>query len=155
GPIVLAAGPGTRAKEVSISLRLGGVALIILLIAIANVSNLMLVRATRRAREIAVRRALGVTRARLFEQLFTEAALLAALAGVASIVLAIWVGSALRALLLPRVGWSSGPLDLRTSLFALAITLISAVIVGIVPAFRSWGIDVVNSLKAGTKSTSF
>ena len=155
GPIVLASGPGTRAKEVSISLRLGGVALIILLIAIANVSNLMLVRATRRAREIAVRRALGVTRARLFEQLFTEAALLTVLAGAASIVLAIWVGAALRALLLPRVGWASGPLDLRTSLFALAITILTGIIVGIAPALRAWGIDVVSALKAGTKNTSF
>jgi predicted permease len=115
----------------------------------------MLVRATRRAREIAVRRALGVTRGRLFEQLFTEAAVLTILAGVASIVLAIWVGSALRALLLPRVGWASGPLDLRTSLFALVITVGTAIIVGVVPAFRSWSIDVVNSLKAGTKNSGF
>ena len=155
GPIILAAGPGTRAKEMSISLRLGGVALIILLIAVANVSNLQLVRATRRARETAVRRALGVSRARLFEQLFTEAALLTLLAGATSIVLAFWVGSALRALLLPRVGWASGPLDLRTLLFAAGATLVTGIVVGVAPALRSWSIDVVGALKAGTKSTAF
>ncbi|MEO5567441.1 MAG: ADOP family duplicated permease [Gemmatimonadaceae bacterium] len=155
GPLVAAAGPGSRDKEVSISLRLGGVALIVLLIAIANVSNLLLVRATRRTREIAVRRALGVSRGRLFEQLFTETALLALLAGGVSILLAFWVGAALRGLLLPRVSWATGPVDLRTSLFALSATLVVGVLVGIAPALSAWRTDVISALKAGSKSGAY
>jgi putative ABC transport system permease protein len=155
GPILSALGPEPRNKEVSISLRLGGVALIVLLIAVANVSNLLLLRATKRGREIAVRRALGVTRARLFEQLFTEALLLAAIGGAVAILIAFWAGSALRHLLLPSVEWASGPLDFRAVIFAGAATLGVGLLVGIAPAVHAWRPDLIASLKSGSRDGAY
>ena len=76
-----------------ISTRLGGVAVIVLLIAAANVINLLLARATSRRREIALRLALGVSRPRLVRMLTTETLVLAALAGVAGLI-ATWWGAA-------------------------------------------------------------
>ncbi|MEP6733146.1 MAG: ABC transporter permease, partial [bacterium] len=154
GPILSALGPAEREKEVSISLRLGGVALIILLIATANVSNLLLVRATRREREIAIRRALGVSRTRLFGQLFTESLLLALMGGVVSLVLSAWAGTAIRRLLLPDVHWSISAADMRTALFAVGTALIVGFVVGLAPALRMWQPDVLTALKTTGKTTT-
>jgi predicted permease len=152
GPIQASLGPGTPDKEVAISVRLAGVALIVLLITLANVSNLLLVRATRREREIAIRRALGVTRRRLFEQLLTESVLLAILGGAVALLFAIWAGSALRALLLPEVRWPSGVLDLRVAAFAGIASLIAGICLGLVPAIHVWRPDLLASLRTGGRS---
>jgi putative ABC transport system permease protein len=155
GPIQKTLGPTRAGKEVAISIRLGGVGLIILLITLANVSNLLLVRATRREREIAIRRALGVTRARLFEQLVTESVLLALVGGVVALVLALWVGLALRGLLMPEVKWAAGVLDPRVGVFAGVAALIAGIVVGLVPAIHSWRPDLLSSLRAGGKSGAY
>src|SRR5205814_8281986 len=96
-----ARGPGTRDNNVTVATRLAGVALIVLLIACANVVNLLLGRAYERRREIAIRMALGVSRARLIRLMLTESLMLAMLAGGAALLAASWGGALLRHLLLP------------------------------------------------------
>lgn len=154
-PLQASLGPAARGKEVAISMRLGGVALMILLITLANVSNLLLVRATRRDREIAVRRALGVSRGRLFEQLATESVLLATMGCAVAILLAVWVGSALRGLLLPEVHWATGVLDWRVTTFAGGAAVLIGLAVGLVPAIDMWKPDLVSSLRAGRNQGSY
>jgi putative ABC transport system permease protein len=95
-----------------------------------------------------------VSRGRLFEQLFIESAMLSLIAGGAAILLAFWVGSALRALLLPRVLWAQGPIDLRTAVFAFVTSLAVALLVGIAPALQAWATEAKSALKSGTSSAS-
>jgi predicted lysophospholipase L1 biosynthesis ABC-type transport system permease subunit len=113
------------------------------------------VRAANRAREFAVRRALGASRARMLEQLLVETLLLAAIAGAASMLLAFWVGTAMRNLLMPEVHWADGPLDVRTLLFAAAATFVVGMVIGLAPAFRAWGTDVIGSLRAGSRGAGY
>ena len=104
-------------------MRLAGVAVIVLIIACANVINLLLARAVRRRREIAVRLALGIARGRLIRLLLAESAVLAVFAAGIAILVAYWGGSLLRTLLLPNVQWAGAPVDWRVVVFALSAAL--------------------------------
>ena len=122
----------------TISLLMGGVALV-LLIACANVANLLLVRGVARRHEVAIRSSLGASRRRLLRLFLTESLTLAVISGVLGITLATW-GMALLAGLkintaLPRIP-SLSP-DLRVVGFACVLTLLTVVIAGLVPALRS------------------
>ncbi len=118
---------------------LSALAGLILLMSCANVANLLLARATARAREVAIRISLGAARRRLFRQFLTESLLLAALSGAAGILLA---AAALRALLqlLASAGNSlqlAATIDWRVLAFTACATLITGLLFGLAPAFRS------------------
>lgn len=151
GSIVAARGPGKISAEVQVAERAGGVAIIVLLIAFANVVNLLLGRAVRRRREIAVRLALGISSARLVRLLVTESVLLALAAAVAALAGAWWGGSVLRKLLMPEIAWAENPLHWRVLLLGLAAAVVAGAVAGLVPALQSRAPDLTNALKAGTR----
>ena len=133
GSINRARGPGDLDASVQVATRLAGVAIIVLIIACANVTNLLLARAVRRRREIAIRLSLGVARSRLVRMLVTESALLAVIAGVAAVAATGWGGALLRRLLMPEVHWASAPVEWRVTAFGLAVALAAGTVAGLVP----------------------
>jgi predicted permease len=139
-------------RQFSLSLKiLMAVVVVVLLIACANVANLLLARTTARQKEFAARMAIGAGRVRLVRQLFTESLLLASLGGIAGIALAWW-GSRLL-VLMASSGPQALPLDVRPNLRILAFTLlgslISAIVFGTGPALRAARIEPANVLRGG------
>ncbi len=134
---------------------LGGVSFIVLLIACANVANLLLARALRRRREIALRLALGVSRARLLSQLLIESVILAVLGGVAGIFIAHAVGSILRASLLDKSDAPSGFRDPRTILFAFLAAIAVGLLTGVAPILQAGRADLTRDLKAGSREGTY
>lgn len=154
GPIIRARGPGEAQQDERIADRLGGVAAVVLLIAIANVVNLLLSRAMRRRQEIAVRLALGIPHARLLRLLVSESLLLSLGAAVAALVAGWWGGAVLRSVLLPDVHWASTSLHWRVLLFAIIVALAAGVISGLVPAVQAANPSLTDALKGGAREGS-
>jgi putative ABC transport system permease protein len=127
----------------------------VLLIACANLANLLLARATARHREISIRAALGAGRGRLIRQLLTESIVLAICGGAAGVFLA-WCGlNALLALAptnLPRSGEIQ--LDFGILLFALGLSIVTGLLFGIAPAWLAARADVNEALKQGTRGST-
>jgi len=155
GPIEQALGPAKQQKEVSIGVRLGGVALIVLLVAIANVANLLVVRSLRRRREIAVRRALGVSAARLASQFITESVALALVSGVVAVLFAVWAGTALRRLLLPSIHWADPVVGWSTIGFIAATALLAGIVAGLAPALRAGRSGFARMLSASPRDITY
>ncbi len=129
---------------------------LVLLIACANIANLLLARATTRARELGIRQALGAGRTRIIRQLLTESLLLAFAGGALGIALASISSRIL--LRMASDGPAAIPLDLSINghllLFNLAVTIATALIFGTIPALRATGIQLTDSLKASRTSHS-
>jgi putative ABC transport system permease protein len=134
---------------------LGGVALVVLLIACANVANLLFARALRRRREVAVRLALGVSRARLLAQLLTESVLLAVFGGIAGMLVAQWSSIGLRTAFLPKEAQLSVLRDERTILFAGLSALAIGLLTGIAPIVQANRADLTADLKAGAREGTY
>ena len=151
GSIVKARGPGKTSPAVQVAERASLVAVLVLIIAFANVVNLLAARAVRRRREIAVRLSLGSSASRLVRLLVSESVQLALLASVAAMAAAWWGGSVLRSLLMPDVQWAEDPLHWRVFLVGVVAAIVTGVIAGLIPALQSRSPDLSKALKTGTR----
>jgi predicted permease len=133
---------------------LGAVGLV-LIIACANVVSLVLARSTARAREIAVRTAIGAGRSRLVRQLLTENLLVSVAGGISGLLLAHWCLRALIAMAprdIPRL--SETTFDWRVLLFAGAITLLTGIVTGLAPLLTAGRLDLVSALKDSSRTAT-
>jgi putative ABC transport system permease protein len=133
------------------ALALAGVVLLVVLITCVNVANLLIARAATRAREIAVRLAIGASRARLVRQLMTESLLLGALGAALGLVVSVWLVGLVPLLLVAPPGFHM-PLvfevDLRVLVFTLGVTLVTTVLFGLAPSWLASRADLTPVFKA-------
>ena len=148
GPVQLARGP-LASRDAKVATLIGGVALLVLLLACANVANLQLSRVIARKRELSLRLALGSGRGRLVRQLLAESLVLTALGGTIGLLFAQWGSGAMRTLSLITEAHANMLTDGRTLLFALAATLAAAVLTGIAPSVQAARAELASALNAG------
>ena len=127
----------------------------VLLIACANVANLLLTRATAREREIAIRTALGAARSRLIRQLLTESVLLSVIGGIVGLVLAYWMLDVLRWLSpnnIPRL--PAIRMDARVLAFTSATVVVTGILFGMAPSLRTSKLNLSETLKEGARNVA-
>jgi putative ABC transport system permease protein len=148
--------PGDPKTMIIVSGLFLSLAVMVLLLACVNVANLVLVRATTREREMAIRTALGAQRSRLIRQMITESVTLALIGGVAGVMLGMWGSSALSRLDvhadIPVV--LSFDFDWRIFLYSFFVALLAGVIVGMVPALRIAKANVNSVLHEGSRGVT-
>jgi len=153
GSVHEAIGP-LASRDAKLSVWLGAMCAIVLLIACANVANLLLARAVQRKREIAIRLALGASRGRLARQLLADSVVLGVLGGAAALLITLWVGPVLSASLLSDSTTTAG-LDTRVLLFAAVAVLVTVVLAGFAPAYHASAPDLSSALKSGEREGTF
>jgi len=134
---------------------LAGAVACLLLIACANVANLMLARATLRAKEVAVRTAIGASRSSILRQVLTESIILAVMGGIAGLLLAAWGADLLLAIApraLPRIHEIG--LDWRVVGFTALVAIVTGLVFGIAPALQLSGAELNDTLKEGGRSVT-
>ncbi|MEO8453084.1 MAG: ABC transporter permease, partial [Gemmatimonadota bacterium] len=140
--------------ETRVAAWLAGLAVIVLVIAAANVATLLGLRALRRRRETTVRRALGMSQARYAGQLVVESGLFAVLGGGVAMVVGYWIGAPIRTLMFPKIDWGDTLLDWRvfgaTAIGVLAVALATGVIAAVPPE----RVRLAEELKSGAKALS-
>ncbi|MGH7637757.1 MAG: ABC transporter permease, partial [Gemmatimonadaceae bacterium] len=150
GSILPARGPNGFTPESKVSLWVLGVSAIVLIIACANVANLLIARTHQRRREIAVRMAMGVSRWRLMRLLLAEAVILAAI-GAAVALLIAWAASPIvQQVLLPDIVWNDTVVDARVLFLTLIAMVACVLLAGIAPALQGLGTRVSESLKSAS-----
>ena len=147
--------PGAPVHEIEIAKRLAGVALIVLVIACANVMNLFVARAIRRRREIAVRLALGISRWRLVRLLTMETLVITAIATAAALLAGWWGSLLLRKLVMPETRFGDDSLHVRVLVFTMATALIAGLLSGIFPALRASRASLATAIKDGGSRLSY
>ena len=149
--------PDIRNSVVSFSSVLMGVVGLVLLLACVNLANLLLARATERRKELAIRLAVGASRARIVRQLVTESVLLSLAGGIGGLLLAAWINNWVGSIKLPtdialvfdlRLDW-------RVLAFALAVSLATGVFFSLLPALQSSNPDLVPALKDDSSLAGF
>ncbi|HSC27103.1 MAG TPA: ABC transporter permease [Vicinamibacterales bacterium] len=142
---------GSDAAEVHVLRWLTGVTLAVLLIACANVTNLLLARGVRRSRDLAIRAALGASRARLLRMLLFEAIGLAQGGALLGLAIAQLIGDTARRTLFSAVEWTGPPVDRRVLVVSGLVALVTGVLIGLVPAVRASRPWLASGLKPGER----